>query len=113
MRTNRSDVSARGGVSWYDSAGVLIGSSAYWGSSATLAANNWQRVTYTATAPVGATQAIIYFSNSNGVSWAVGDTLSLDAVMFTEGSSVPAYADGSSTNWAWSGTAHNSTSTGP
>jgi prepilin-type N-terminal cleavage/methylation domain-containing protein len=113
MRTNRSDYSARTGITWYDSANVVIGSSVYWGNGTTLTANTWQRITQTATAPANAAKAIIYFSNGNSISWAVNDTLSLDAAMFTEGSSVPSYADGSSTNWVWNGTDHASTSTGP
>lgn len=113
MRTNRSDYGARAGITWYDSAGVVIGSSAYWSGMTTIPANTWSRISYTQTAPANAVRAIIYFSNGNSISWAVGDTLSLDAVMFTEGGSAPTYADGSSTNWVWNGTDHNSTSTGP
>jgi prepilin-type N-terminal cleavage/methylation domain-containing protein len=36
-----------------------------------------------------------------------------DGIMITEGSSTPAFADGNSTDWIWSGTANLSTSTGP
>lgn len=37
----------------------------------------------------------------------------VDSIMVTEGSTTYAYADGNSTNWAWSGAANNSTSIGP
>lgn len=36
-----------------------------------------------------------------------------DGIMITEGSSVPAYADGNSTDWVWNGTPNLSISTGP
>ena len=40
-------------------------------------------------------------------------TLYFDNIMITEGSTAYTYADGSSPNWIWNGTAHNATSTGP
>ena len=36
-----------------------------------------------------------------------------DNFMIVQGSTTPTYADGSSTNWVWNGTANNSSSTGP
>ncbi|AHB41981.1 hypothetical protein RAAC3_TM7C00001G0111 [Candidatus Saccharibacteria bacterium RAAC3_TM7_1] len=43
----------------------------------------------------------------------IGQNVYYDGFMMVEGSSSYNYADGSSANWAWSGTANNSTSTGP
>lgn len=113
MRTNRSDYGGRPGITWLDSGGATIGSSIYWGNTTTIPANTWSRLTQTATAPAGAAKARLYFSNGSSISWVIGDTLDLDAVMFTEGSAAPTYADGASTNWVWTGPAHGSTSTGP
>lgn len=45
-------------------------------------------------------------SSGNGSVW-------WDNIMVTEGSTVYDYADGTSLNWVWNGTDHNSTSTGP
>lgn len=42
-----------------------------------------------------------------------GENIYYDGFMITEGSNTYNYADGSSTNWVWNGTANNSTSTGP
>lgn len=39
--------------------------------------------------------------------------LRLDGVMVQQGSTASGYGDGSTANWIWNGTAHNSTSTGP
>lgn len=44
---------------------------------------------------------------------ATGVDLDVDGMMITEGTAMPNYADGSSTDWTWNGTANNSTSTGP
>jgi len=43
---------------------------------------------------------------------AVATTFWVDAAMLVEGSTVYPYKDGTSGNWAWNGTAHNSASTG-
>lgn len=43
----------------------------------------------------------------------IGDVAYYDAVMLTEGPTSYNFADGSSSNWVWNGTANNSTSTGP
>ncbi|MDN5275445.1 MAG: hypothetical protein JWN33_94 [Candidatus Saccharibacteria bacterium] len=69
-----------------------------------------QRLSTTFTIPVGATEAFIRLYD--GAIQGGGDIL-WDALMLTEGASQPNYADGSSANWVWNGTDHNSTSTGP
>lgn len=112
MRTNRSDFAARIGVQWYDSTGTQIGATATWSGNTTLAANTWQRLSQSFTAPAGATTAVAIFSNANAVSWAVNDTIDFDGAMVNS-SANGNYADGNTTDWAWNGTTHNSTSSGP
>lgn len=72
---------------------------------------SWTRLSVTATAPAGATNAILTFYATS--QWAVGDYTDVDAVMLTEGGTLHAYADGDSQSWIWNGTSHRSTSTGP
>lgn len=110
LRTNRSDVSGRVGVSWYDSTGTAIGT-AQWSSSATLAANTWRRFSQSFTAPAGAVNLVAIYSNSNSVSWAVNDTYDFDGGMVS--TSASNYADGNTTDWVWDSTPNNSTSRGP
>jgi prepilin-type N-terminal cleavage/methylation domain-containing protein len=57
-----------------------------------------------------ATEAFIRLYNG---SMSGGGVVSYDAIMLTEGSSVPNYADGNSSDWTWNGTVNNSTSRGP
>lgn len=45
--------------------------------------------------------------------WSSGDTVDYDAAMAVEGAVLPAYADGDSPSWIWTGTEGNSTSRGP
>lgn len=72
---------------------------------------SWQRLTYTFQA-ANTASATLYFYNGS-TQPAVGSLMYVDDVMLTETSSAPTYADGNSTNWAWTGTSNNSTSTGP
>lgn len=112
LRTNRSDVTGRIGVAWYDSTNTVLGSpTTTWYTSSTLSANTWRRYTQTVTAPANATSMVAIFSNSNSVSWAVGDTFDFDGAMVSEAASN--YADGNTTDWVWDGTPNNSTSRGP
>jgi prepilin-type N-terminal cleavage/methylation domain-containing protein len=111
LRTNRSDVATRVGVQWYDSTGTQIGAAATWGSSTTLTANTWRRFSQSFTAPAGAVTAIAIFSSSNSSAWAVNDTYDFDGGMVSDTSAN--YADGNTTDWAWSGTPNNSVSSGP
>lgn len=111
MRTNRSDYSARIGVSWYDTNGTQVGTTT-WYNGTTLSANTWQRISQSVTAPTGATSLIVMFSNGNSLAWAIGDTLDFDGAMVNNSANAN-YADGNTTDWAWNGTINNSTSTGP
>lgn len=113
MRTNRADVTARAGVTWYDAAGAVVGATANWFSASALTANTWTRISATTpAAPAGAVTASVYFSNNNTVSWVIGDTFDIDAAMMNEGS-LSGYADGNTANWVWADTVNNSVSNGP
>lgn len=91
------------------------GSSSSWsgGASTAASAGQWNSRTATFTAPTGATSVYVQASFISGSKPAANDTLDADGFMLVEGSTVPTYADGDSTGWAWNGTAHNSTSSGP
>jgi prepilin-type N-terminal cleavage/methylation domain-containing protein len=67
--------------------------------------NQWQRVSTTFTTTTAGTLGVRFYT-PNGTSY-------FDGVMLTSGSSTYTYADGTSANWVWNGTAHNATSTGP
>lgn len=92
-------------TAWYTNGGHTV----VRGSQASNSAGQ-QRVSVTYTIPGTATAAWIRLyngaSSGNGVVW-------WDNIMITEGSTLYNYADGSSTNWIWNGTANSSTSTGP
>ena len=82
------------------------------GSSGTpsVPANTWTKLTGTHTPSVD-----VYVSNAGMYNFTVvsGDTLWFDEFMVTKGETLPNYADGGSTDWAWTGTPNDSTSTGP
>lgn len=84
------------------------------GSPVTLVANTWTRISVDGTAPAGTVSYRIDLDGGAGaVQWANGDTLDYAMIMSTAGSTIYKYADGNSPGWAWTGTANNSTSTGP
>jgi general secretion pathway protein G len=74
----------------------------------TLAANTPQRISTSGIAGDSTVHVTIWWQN--GV---VGDSVTVDEVMLTAGSTNYNYADGNSPNWAWDGTTNLSTSTGP
>ena len=75
-------------------------------------ANTWVRITCVFTPTVtGYLAATVRYEAS--VSWPTGATIDATGLMFSNGSSVPAYADGNSAGWVWTGDANNSISTGP
>lgn len=80
--------------------------------SDTAVSNSWQRVTTTGTAPATTTSVMCIFVIRFATP-ALNSTFDLDGLILTEGSAAAGYADGTSTNWIWNGTAHASTSTGP
>jgi prepilin-type N-terminal cleavage/methylation domain-containing protein len=89
-----------------------VGAGAYVETGPTAAPNSAgaTRLTYTFTVPSGATEAFIRLYNGSN---STTDLVYWDSIMLTAGSNTYNYADGSSANWIWNGTANNSTSTGP
>lgn len=89
------------------------------GTPIVLTPNVWTLVTFSFTAPIGATNGGPYFYSVAGdgyVGWQPGDTVDVDCLIVVADSKVPVYFDGTSENPglstnAWSGTAHASTST--
>lgn len=113
VRTN-SARSMQIGVEFRDSAGVLIPGT-FFGPAVALAANTWTGLSVTGTAPANAATAAINFYTTSAV-WAVGDTLDTDSGLLEKASVVRAYFDGDTADtpdliYAWTGTAHASTST--
>ena len=86
------------------------------GNAVVVNANQWNQFTVTGTAPAG-TNSLVFrvnaMSGTGASNWVANDTLDGDAAILTTGTDTPKYADGSSTNWVWNGTANNATSTGP
>ncbi len=81
--------------------------------SVSVPANTWTKVNGYGTRPAG--QGDVYLSQCGGYNLAVvlGDVLWYDEFIVSNGLTQQTYADGSSSNWVWNGTAQNSTSTGP
>jgi hypothetical protein len=98
-------------IDWYDSSDALISTSTLESKASTV--GSWVTYSGTATAPALTAKAKVRLTfNSN----AVGQTHHYDGVMFEHASSVGTYFDGSFTDhptidYAWTGTAHASTST--
>lgn len=106
------DQTMRPQLTFRDSANVTVGSLN--GSNVSVLANTWTRLSISGVAPANTNSALMTaYANTGGSFWQPGDTLDGDAAMLTEGSSLATYADGTSTDWAWNGTAHASFSTGP
>ncbi|MDN5275611.1 MAG: prepilin-type N-terminal cleavage/methylation protein [Candidatus Saccharibacteria bacterium] len=75
-----------------------------------LTPNTWVLATATGTTPAGTARMIAQVNFRNSI---VGENSWVDSALYTASSNTYNYADGSSTNWIWNGTANNSTSTGP
>jgi general secretion pathway protein G len=78
----------------------------------TIPANTWTRLTFQMPT-ITDIDRFTYCIYSASESWVPGDWVDYDGLMVTKGTDIPNYADGNSHNWAWSGTANISTSTGP
>lgn len=103
-------------IYWLNAAGSAISTHA--GVAQVAPAGVWTRlsVTPSSPAPAGTVRFFIVPWSTSGtgyVAWIAGDYMDADSVMMTETDSVTTYADGSSPNWVWNGTANVSTSTGP
>jgi prepilin-type N-terminal cleavage/methylation domain-containing protein len=94
------------GVRMGDGAGTRASSTL----SPVLSPGATRRVTLTWTSSATPNGSVQFWRSGAAPSSAV---LRLDGVMVQQGGSASGYADGSTTNWIWNGTAHNSTSTGP
>ena len=97
-------------IIWMNSSGTTVTESS--SASINQSAGTWERRSITATAPAGATTARLQAYAPTGLG-AANSTIDATGMMFVESSNLTAYADGNSQNWAWTGTANNSTSTGP
>jgi prepilin-type N-terminal cleavage/methylation domain-containing protein len=97
-------------IIWMNSSGTTVSES----SSASVAqsAGTWERRSVTATAPATAVTARLQAYAPTGLGVA-NATIDATGMMFVQSSSLTGYADGNSTNWAWTSTPENSTSTGP
>ena len=94
---------------WRDGAGNGVGTQAN-GTTTDVAVGSTSRLTVTGTAPSGASTVQVQARTNSAVQ---NDVYDWDGLMLTEGSTVYNYADGSSQNWVWNGTANASSSTGP
>ncbi|MES2876148.1 MAG: carbohydrate binding domain-containing protein [Patescibacteria group bacterium] len=68
--------------------------------------NQWQRLQKVLTVNATSNLRIRFYGPDGSATY-------FDGIMVTAGSSIPSYADGNTTNWAWNGTVNNSTSSGP
>jgi prepilin-type N-terminal cleavage/methylation domain-containing protein len=99
-------------IEWYDISNVRIAMNS--SSSIVVSPATWTRVSISASAPIGSVRAVLtVYALAPGSAWTSRDTLDMDGVMLTAGSTLYNYTDGSSPGWIWNGTANNSTSTGP
>ena len=81
------------------------------GGTVTLSPNVWTRLSTTIPPVAGYPYYLFAMYTSSSVP--AGTVLFASAAMLTEGSTLYDYADGSSTNWAWTGAVNASQSTGP
>jgi hypothetical protein len=102
-------------IQWKDAANANVGSQLL-GDARQVFNGTWTELDAVALlAPVNATQVVLSVLNDPGGdayrNWTSGSYLELDAWMITIGSTVYPFADGSSPNGVWNGTAGSSTST--
>jgi prepilin-type N-terminal cleavage/methylation domain-containing protein len=91
---------------WRNSANSQISES---DSSYLTTSTGWTQISFNAQAPA----TVAYDHISFYFDAQAGDTMWLDDVMVTKGTTNYNYADGNSPNWIWSGAVNNSTSQGP
>lgn len=116
LRSNMVGAYARIRFDFRNASGSTIGGFIY-GAQQALAVTPFTRVVAVATAPAGTTQVVLVLqvTAANGVVTTVpaSTTLDADALILAQQATVPAYGDGDLPGWAWAGTPHASTSTGP
>jgi len=98
------------GVSVYGVLRAVNGGVADTQTSPIILTGAWQRVEVPSMTITGS--ATTQFSLMARLNAAVATTFWVDGAILIEGSTMPAYADGNTAGWAWSGTTNNSTSTG-
>lgn len=97
----------------YNASWTYAGGEVY-GASVTVPANTWTRLSVTLpSAPAGTENMTLRLRANGGTIPGVSSTIDGDAMMLTDGTSTPNFADGATTNWVWNGTVNNSSSTGP
>jgi prepilin-type N-terminal cleavage/methylation domain-containing protein len=101
-----------------DSDGMQLYTTSVGPAGVSVPANTWQKVTATISLinmpndpPIQSVRAMVQYTAS--ANYAVGDSIQLDGVMITKGSTSYNYADGTSPGWEWNGTPNNSASRGP
>jgi prepilin-type N-terminal cleavage/methylation domain-containing protein len=90
--------------------GAGVASSTCGSNTATSTKDTWVRLSCALTTTASGGLALYALTNANSTA---GMQFYADSVMYTEGTTLYNYADGSSANWVWNGTANNATSTGP
>lgn len=95
----------------YDSSGTVQTSLA--GPVNANTANTWQRISQTRTFAASVSFVRLQVAFSGPTACPAASTYDLTGAMISEVSELPAYADGDSSGWAWTGAANNSASTGP
>ncbi|MGN8049544.1 hypothetical protein ACTJKO_07605 [Curtobacterium sp. 22159] len=94
-------------VIWTNASGGTVSVSS--GPTAASAAGSWVRMTFDGvTAPAGATGATVVFRKLGSV--AAGNLVVATAVMVARAATSPAYGDGATAGWAWTGTPDASSS---
>lgn len=79
----------------------------------TVPANTWVRGWTTVNVTTAGTIQVGGYFVKDVATPTTSDYIDFDGFMLTSGSSLPTYADGTSANWTWNGTANAATSTGP
>lgn len=100
-------------IQWRSASGATI--STVSGSEVVVSANVNARLSYSGAAPANAVTAFLLFYSTAGTSgsvWSVGNTLRVDAIMITSGSTLWDYRDGNNSNWVWLSDAGSSASRG-
>lgn len=96
----------------HDGTGTWLGSGGVFCPAVNYTANTWVRITCDINPPAtGYLGATARYQDS--ASWPSGSTIDATGLMLSNGSTVPAFADGNSPGWVWTGAANSSASTGP
>lgn len=82
------------------------------GAQAVTLSSSWQRVTITFTSTNNANLGIVALQIVSNTGTTSG-SIRADRAICSPGSTPSGYGDGATTGWAWSGTANNSSSSGP